>query len=127
MEKTTIKVSTFLNPSGFVEQHYLGDQDGDSVSEGVKEVDDLVDRLRSEGKPALVLVDLTEVTSTNFDSHTVAVRGMKEVPCDLLAVYGPLSLQVLINTLSMVAGKGDIVHAFGTRIEALRWLRRNDE
>lgn len=110
-------VKTFINRVGFIEQHYLGDQTGESVTRGVQAVD-----VRVKDGVTLVLVDLTEVTSTNRASHMAAIKGMREVPYQRIAVYGPRHLQVLINTLASVARKSNDVQAFSCRYEAVVWL-----
>lgn len=127
MPQKTQNVVTFIHPSGFIEQHYLGTQTGETVADGVHQVSKLVSQFHSEGKKALVLVSLDDVTDTNLDSHAEAVKGMKEVPCDRLSIYGSLRMQVLLNTLILVADKTDIARAFGDRIDALRWLREGKE
>lgn len=122
--KATKSVSTFINPSGLIEQHYLGDQDGETVAAGVNEADSFVKRQMSVNERPLLLVDLSRVTSTDIDSHIAAVKGMKEVAYERISVYGPPRMQMLINTLAFVAGKSDSVHAFRNRSEAIKWLKR---
>ena len=126
MNKQTKSVTTFINPSGFIEQHYIGAQNGKTVAKGVNAVNLAVKKLRSQHKAALVLVDISQVTTTNLNSHMAAVKGMREVPFKKIAIYGPLSLQILLNTLAIVADKHDLVHAFSSRIEAIEWLREGD-
>jgi hypothetical protein len=116
-EVETKLVKTFIHEVGFIEQHYLGDQTGKSVTVGVQAVDEYV----RQGT-TLVLVDLTEVTSTNRASHIAAIKGMKEVRYKRIAAYGPKHLQVLINTLAAIARKGLDVRAFSCRYDALEWL-----
>jgi hypothetical protein len=114
----TKRVRTFIHPAGFIEQHYVSDQTGETVTHGVQAVDV---RVRREGI-TLVLVDLTGVTSTNRASHLAAIKGMREVPYKRISVYGPKHLQVLINTLSAIARKSLDVRAFPCRYDAVRWL-----
>jgi len=119
-------VSTFINPSGFIEQHYIGVQTGKTVTSGVRAAAAAVKKMHGKKKPALMLVDLSQVTSTDLSSHIAAVKGMKEVPFEKIAIYGPLTLQILLNTLAIVADKYAKVHSFATRVEAVEWLRRGD-
>src|SRR5579872_5525757 len=118
-------VLTFINPAGFVEQHYRGDQTKKTVSHGVASIHRLANKVKSGGKEPLLLVDISEVTSTDIGSHMAAVKGMKNVPYKKLAIYGPLQLQVLLNTLAIVADKHDQARAFNNRADALRWLRQD--
>jgi hypothetical protein len=124
MSKPIGKVETFMHPSGIIEQHYYGVQTGVSVGQGVGKVRHIATKLSSQNKKVLLLVDLTKVKSTDIPSHIAAVKGMREVPFDKIAIYGPLRMQVLLNGLAIVADKHDKARAFETRIEALRWLRR---
>ena len=125
MTKKQIKsVSTFINPAGFIEQHYIGPQTGVTVAQGVQAVNSEVKKLKKQKRAALVLIDISQVTSTDLSSHTTAVKGMREVPYKRIAIYGPLSLQILLNTLAIVADKYDAVHAFSSRLEAIEWLKQ---
>ena len=43
-------VLTFINPAGFVEQHYRGDQTKKTVSHGVASIHRLANKVKSGGK-----------------------------------------------------------------------------
>jgi hypothetical protein len=123
MSKSTKSVNTFINPAGLIEQHYFGVQNGITVGAGVREANKQVQKFVKENKPPLMLVDLTEVKSTNIKAHIAAARGMKQVPFRKIAVYAPANLQILINTLAIVSDKKKSVKAFDSRFEALEWLQ----
>ena len=123
MAKPRKSVSTFINPTGLIEQHYVGRQTGITVGIGVREVNRLTKKLLAEDKKPLILVDLSKVTHTNFRSHMAAARGMRKVPYHKIAAYGPDSMQILINILAIVSDKKTRVRAFSNRFEALEWLK----
>lgn len=115
-------IETIWNPSGFVEQKYIGDQTAEAVRKGHEQ---LKRCLKKQGKGAellLVLIDVTEIGRTDPGSHVTAVKGIKTIPFKRTAVYGALSTQVLVNTLALVAGKKDQIRAFDNRTYALKWL-----
>jgi len=124
MDKLISGVTTFMNPAGFVEQHYIGAQTGRTVSTAVAADMKLVKKLQKQNKEALILVDLTEVTSTNLQSHKAAIKGMTIVPYRRVSIYGPLPLRILLNTLGIVADRHENVKAFATRSEAIEWLKK---
>jgi hypothetical protein len=126
MKRSTTKVTTFINPAGFIEQHYIGAQTGPSVTRGVQSLRRLVKKIQSQNKVPLVLIDITLVTTNDLESHKAAIKGMQEVPFKRVAIYGTLTLQILLNTLAIVADKYETVHAFNNRIDAIKWLRKDD-
>jgi len=71
-----------------------------------------------------ILVSVSKVTSFGWAAQKAAVMAMREVSYDRVAIYGPISLQILLNTLSHVADSYNEVRAFSNRIETLEWLRR---
>jgi hypothetical protein len=124
MSKSAKSVNTFINPAGLIEQHYIGAHNGITIGAGVREANKQVQKFLKENKAPLLLVDLTEVKSTNIKAHIAAAKGMKQVPFKKIAVYAPANLQILINTLAIVSDKKKSVKAFDNRFEALEWLQK---
>jgi len=124
LSKSTGTVKTFMNPAGFIEVHYIGRQTAESVAESVKVLQKSAKKIHASKRPVLILLDISRLKIV-FDqkAHAVAARGLTEVPFERGAIYGPLKAQLLINTLSMVAGVQYKVRAFGDRLEAIEWLR----
>lgn len=118
------KIETFMNPSGFIEQHYIGRQTADSVTASANTLKKLVKTLRAQSQPALILLDISRLKIV-FDkkAHAAAIKGLRAVKYDRGAIYGPVSAQVLLNTLSMVAGVQHKVRAFNGRADAVQWLK----
>jgi hypothetical protein len=53
--------------------------------------------------------------------HAVA-RATKELNFDKAAAYGPLSFQVIVASLALMAGKRHQIKVFGSRTDAIKWL-----
>jgi hypothetical protein len=117
------KNEVFLNPSGFIEQCYIGYQTEKSTAEGIAELEKLAAKLRAQRKPVLILIDITKLGGTSLGARVAGINGMKSVKYKRAAMYGSLSTQVLVNTLAMIAGKQDNTKAFSDRAEAIKWLK----
>lgn len=123
MAEPVNKISTVWNPAGFVEQKYRGKQSAEAVKEGIKQLENCLGKNAQKGNPPLVLIDITELGATDTESHKVGIAGIRQVNFKRAALYGPLSAQVLVNTLALVAGKKNKIRAFGSRVEAIKWLQ----
>jgi hypothetical protein len=117
------RVETFISPAGFLEQKYIGPQTGPSVKNGVKKLDVQSKKIISQNKDVLMLINLDDVTTTNRAAHLEAVKAMRYLQYKKTAIYGPVRLQVLLNTLTLVAGMQKKIRVFSNRIEAIKWLR----
>ncbi len=122
-QKTPNVAETFINPAGFIEQHYKGYQSAPSVIAGIKKMKHCIQALQKQEKPALVLIDITQLTGTSAASRKAGLDGIKSVNYDKAAMYGPTWTQVLVNTLALVGGKSKTVKAFENRSQAIRWLK----
>ena len=121
-------LKTFINPAGFIEQHYEGRQTAESVAEGVKQIQRCAQQLKQQKKPILILVDLTktdtsDITPSNDAPRKAAVEAIRSISYTRIALYGALPAQVVINTLALVAGKHHKTKAFNNRFEAVKWLK----
>lgn len=120
------KVDTLINPAGFIEQCYIGLVKIQAVSKAIKELAKLVEEQKTQKKPALILIDTSLAATSlffNTQAHNAAIKGIKTIPLDKAAIYGPLLTQVTVNTLAMIAGKKGKICGFTDRQEAIRWLR----
>jgi preprotein translocase subunit SecA len=118
----------FINPRGFIEQHFIGLVSPESTIDAIKQITTYVKKQQDQGKPVLILEDLTEVAKSEFLSpkmsevrHNVA-RATKELKFDKAAAYGPLSFQVIVASLALMAGKRNQIMVFGSRTDAIKWL-----
>lgn len=122
------KVETFINPAGFIEQWFSGPQKPESLIHGVEQLVKKAKKINARSEAVLILVDASSVpkidgTGQMAQARKVAVKAMKSAPYNKIAVYGNLAVQIMVNTLALVAGRRDKVKVFADRTDALRWLK----
>jgi predicted glycosyltransferase len=118
----------FYNPAGFIEVHFLGEQTPDSVIGAVRELVKWSKKLNNQKQKVLVLADVTEVPKIDISGKMAparkeAVKAMSDAEYDRIAVYGNVVVQILVNTLALIAGKRQKIKVFSDRTEAVRWLK----
>jgi len=119
---------SFYNPSGFVEMHFSGEQTPDSVIAAIAELVGWSKKLNTKKQMVLILADITGVPKIDISgkmtpARRAAVKAMTSAKYDRIAVYGNVAVQILVNTLVLIAGKRKQVRVFSDRAEALRWLK----
>jgi hypothetical protein len=124
MSKSQGSFEITLNPSGFIEEKYIGHQDELDVISGVSKLNYYSKKLSKQNKPVLILIDLSELGTTTAQARIEGIKTLRTLTYKRMALYGPLPSQVLANTLAFVAGKQNKVCAFGTRAEAICWLQQ---
>jgi hypothetical protein len=118
----------FINPSGFIEQHYSGELEPQTIIDGLNKLKSYSKKLNSKNQPVLILEDVSKITKLEFLSpkmaaiRKAAAKAVKEINFERAAVYGPLHIQIIITTLALVAGKRDKLRAFESRAAAIKWL-----
>jgi hypothetical protein len=128
MTQKAKSMEIFINPSGFVEQHYSGTLEPEAILEGLIKLKKYSKELESQNKPVLILEDVSKIKKLEFLSprmakvRKAAAKTTKEINFTRAAVYGPLHIQIIITTLALVAGKRDILQAFDNRVLAIKWL-----
>jgi hypothetical protein len=118
----------FYNPAGFVEIHFMDEQTPESVIAAVRELVSWSKKLNAKQQTVLILADVTEVPKIDISgkmapARKVAVKAMSDAKYDRIAVYGNVVVQILVNTLALIAGKREQIRVFSNRAEALRWLK----
>ena len=127
-KKPSNYVTTFLGPSGIVEQHFVGSQNPSDILEAIQELGVYSKKLQKQDKPLLILVDVSKVTRVDLSkrmqgARKAGIEAMRSVGYEKAAVCGPLSVQILVSTMALVAGVHSKVKVFDNRVNALRWLR----
>jgi len=122
------KVKTTFNPAGFIEQVYVGNQTPDSVIKGLEELVRRAKKLKAGHQSVLILADITGVPKIDISGKMAqarkqAIEVMATAEYDKVAVYGNVGVQILVNTLVLIAGKREKIRVFGDRVAALRWLK----
>jgi hypothetical protein len=122
------KYKTYLNPAGFVELRFSGIQTADSVISSVNELIGWSKKLTAKKQPILFLVDVTNVPKIDISGNMAparreAIKAMSTAKYDRIAVYGNVAVQIMVNTLVLIAGKRQKIRVFSNRADALRWLK----
>lgn len=123
------KFRTFSSPAGFIEQHFIGVQTPDSVIAAVHELVKRANQLNVQNKPVFILVSVEKVPKIDISGKMAparkeAVEAMRTAQYDRIAIYGNTAVQIMVNTLVLIAGKRDKIRVFGDRVEALKWLKK---
>src|SRR5579871_483607 len=128
MAKVRDSSKTFINPAGIVEQHYIGQQTPESILIALRDLEGCIKEAAKFKKPVLILADVSLVPKIDLSKRMLEVRkaGIKtmgSVKFRRAAVYGPLKVQVLVNTMALISGKQDKLKVFGNRVKAIAWLK----
>lgn len=119
--KPTNKV--FLNKDGYVETHYMGDQDVASVQQVLATTDALVEQLRARKEPALLLTDFSELGKNTPALRQMVINWTRKSDYDYIAVYGAsVFIKHVTRLVIMALGKDKWIHYFNTRQQAEAWL-----
>jgi hypothetical protein len=128
MKQSDNNTKIFINPSGFIEQHFFGDLEPEAIIDGLKKLKNHAKNLESKNQPVLILEDVTKLKKIEFLSpkmagvRKLAAKTMKDIDFERAAIYGSLRIQVIVSTLALVTGKRDKLQVFDTRTAALKWL-----
>lgn len=110
-------------PDGIIQLTQTGHQTLVSISEFQADIDAYTDKQHRDGKKALILVDVSGVTSHDPEVRDESRRRLLG-KYDAMAVCGAnTSLKMIVNWLIRSMGYQDRAQFFGTRDEALAWLR----
>lgn len=101
-----------------------GAQTGATVDEMGKQIAALIKQLLAVGKPALVLDDVTKMTSADTGARKLVVDYSKSLPYTKLAMVGKGGLVRLgANLILQTTGRGEVARYFDKYDEAVAWLR----
>lgn len=122
------KFTSFYNPGGFVDAHFIGEQSAEDVIYAISQLVKWPKKLEAKHQNVLILVDVADVPKIDISGKMAparkkAVAAMTESKYDKIAVYGNVAVQIMVNTLVLIAGKRQQIRVFSSRIEALRWLK----
>jgi hypothetical protein len=118
----------FINPSGFIEQHFWGDLNAELILEAIKKLHISCKKMEKDNKQILILEDVSEITKYDFLNPKMAsvrksaTKAMKDINFERAAIYGPLQIQVIVSTLALVTNKRSKVQVFDNRANAIKWL-----
>jgi hypothetical protein len=119
-----MKNKVFSNPTDKIcEVILIGDQTSETIDEVLTETMRLdIEQMRLHGQ-VVTLFDLREIGK--FDDSVVqsALRGMKAINFDKVAIVGATHIgKNLLQPIIILTGKEDKVLFFDERAEAVKWL-----
>lgn len=125
--QTDQKSSIFINPRGFIDQVYYDTQTPDSVLQALKQLEQRAQKMKAAKKPVLIFIDTSQLTKIDLSARmlhvrTAALQAMQNIEFKKAAVCAPLPIQILVNTMALVAGKRNKVKVFENRAAAIKWL-----
>jgi len=125
------KFKTFINPEGILEQHYFGLQTPESILGALAELEDYSKKIIDQARPILILADTSQLPKVDISPRMLKVRvagvkTMRQINFKRAAVYGPLKVQIMVNTMALITGKQHRLRVFGDRVKAIRWLKQGD-
>lgn len=119
-----MKNSVILNKDGIVEIIVVGNQTVETVTQMGKEAKHLLDELGRQGRPQLVLDDITKLGTTDIAARKEVSLLAHNLPYKRAAMLGDGSvvMRIAANLLLHGIGKGHSVHYFEDRAKAIKWL-----
>lgn len=119
-----MKNSVTLNKEGIVEIITHGPQTAASVTEMGNLAKGLLEELGKQGKPQLLLDDITHLGVTDIPARKAVASFAHSLPFRRVAMLGDGSVFMRISTNLLLhgIGKGDSIHYFEDRDKAIRWL-----
>ena len=115
----------FLDDQGVIHHILRGHQTAGSIIAMGEANQPVVAKLRAEGKRVAILVDLSEVKSTDSATRNQA-KAFLETDFDAVAVVGNRYLRPLVEYVLHETGKNEKVRYFTKPARALSWLRNPD-
>jgi len=127
MREESQKSRIFINPRGFIDQVYFDTQTAESVLEAIKQLEHCAKKMQAQKKPILIFIDVSQLTKIDLSNkmrhvRMLAMDTMRKIKFKKAAVCAPLPIQILVNTMALVAGKRNRVKVFETRALAIKWL-----
>ena len=108
-------------PDGIIELTQRGFQTVQSISQFRPSIEEMTKTAHAEGKKALILVNLADVTGHSPEARS-ASRDQIKGDYDALAIYGSdLSVKMVVNWIIGAFG-GSKIRFFDEREPAIQWL-----
>jgi hypothetical protein len=119
-----MKNSVTLNKDGIIEIFVIGDQTVETVTKMGAETKRLLEDLGKQGRPQLILDDITKLGLTNIAARKAVSELAHSLPYKKVAMLGDGSVLMRIGTTLLLhgVGMGGKVHYFEDRDKAVKWL-----
>lgn len=112
-----------INHDNLIEIIFVGDQTQETVMAVSRAGKMLADRLRRQGNPVLVLVNLEGVGGSDVNARRAIANTLKEFNYDRIAAYGASKFVEKATGLVVRAiHKEDKIKVFSLRQDAVTWL-----
>jgi len=115
--------SIFYNPAGYIDVTIEGDQTYMSFENLLPDATDLLEKLKTEGKPRLGLVDVSKQGAFSVGSNRSAMETLESLDYERLAIFGAgRILGEVIKAIILAMDKGSNTKIFNDRESAVEWL-----
>ncbi|MCA9397582.1 STAS/SEC14 domain-containing protein [candidate division WWE3 bacterium] len=114
----------FNQDQGYIEEIWSGDITDEAVELMVNESIPYMNQLRRENRPVRVLINVEKLGATDSKARASAVKMLRSMDFDLMAVYGLGSVfqKHLVTLLVKAARMADRIQYHNSRESALEWL-----
>ena len=114
----------FYNPDGYIETAIEGDQTYMTVKNLEGDAIDMIRDLQAQGRQRLGLVDLTKMGKYSPDSNRASMELLESLNYEKVSMYGAGKiLTEVIKAIILAMGKTENTRVFGSREDALSWLK----
>lgn len=114
-----------IEPDGVVCLSYKDQQTYESIFVLNSQTQKHITHLRSEKKPVLLLINLTQLGRTLSGARKIAAESLKNLDYDRIAVFGKdLFTKILVNLVISATHKELTVKYFMSEKEARDWLHQ---
>ena len=115
---------TFHEEEGYIEETWDGDITLEYVEDMTTSSQPLMSKLRSEGKPVLMLLNITDMGQTDSKARATSIKMLNNMDFDKMAVYGSGGVfqRNLVNLLVKAASMGSKIKYLDSRESAIEWL-----
>lgn len=114
----------FINKENTIEFNVIGDQTVETIHEMTAIAVELIKELEKQGRPILILDDLTEMGHTDTAARKAVADAAKVLKYDKIAMFSNAGMFMRYGTNLMIQaiGKGEQIKYFESREEAMDWL-----
>ena len=120
---TRMSNKVYMGDNGFIYVEYIGDQNATTLEQTIQKVDKVINEVKSQNKPALVVCDISKVTKHDAGARKVGSEALNTLHYDKFAICGGnFFLRSIASILVKATGKSN-VSVFKTQEEAVRWLK----
>lgn len=117
--------SVFMNPKGYLEITYEGDQTEAMVTEVTNDVKALAEKVRKEGNRPLVMIDISKAGNFSMEARQNIFQNLQDEPQEKIAIFGATSEFLKYGVKLFIQGVNrpkDTYQYFDTRQQAEAWL-----